>query len=134
MSNIISFETAKELKEAGFPQPEPAIGQVWYGTIGGQSDINLIVRRSPNGDRPFIDSYGNYHGQESFKKFGIYAPTVDDLLRELPDHQLCYSVSGSFWCQKPDHLGSAIIGFSSHSKADSLVEACAMEWIKLNKS
>lgn len=132
MSNIISFEIAKELKEAGFPQPEPQVGQVWYGLITGPSVINMIITEAVHNQR-FLDSFGNWHRRESFDRFGTYAPTVEDILKELPDHQLCYSVSGFFWCQKPDYLGSAMIGYSSHSKAGSLVEACAMEWIKQKK-
>lgn len=30
MKHIVSFETAKALKEAGYPQPDFETGQVWY--------------------------------------------------------------------------------------------------------
>ena len=32
--DIVSFETAKKLKAAGFPEPEFACWQVWYNAIG----------------------------------------------------------------------------------------------------
>lgn len=30
MKNVVTFEAARALKEAGFPQPEPEAGQAWY--------------------------------------------------------------------------------------------------------
>lgn len=30
MENLCNYETALALKQAGFPQPEPEAGQVWY--------------------------------------------------------------------------------------------------------
>lgn len=45
MKDIISFETAKALKEAGFPQPEFETGQFWYNDLGaltfvGRNEVN----------------------------------------------------------------------------------------------
>lgn len=93
MSNIISFETAVKLKQAGFPQPLPEVGQVWYSLVRGDTVINMLVlKRQLDHSSPeyFKDSFGNRHYIEVFDKFGIYAPTVGDLLKEMPDCRLSY--------------------------------------------
>lgn len=32
---MVNFETARALKEAGFPQPKFQFGQIWYNSSGG---------------------------------------------------------------------------------------------------
>lgn len=59
MFNYVTFETAKKLKEAGFPQPEPfPVGQVWYCLVYG-TWFPLPQMRGSN---------------------SIYAPTATELL------------------------------------------------------
>lgn len=55
---------AHELKAAGFPQPDPAYGQVWYG-----------------GDIPFFIE-GEF--RHNFKEMA-FAPSLDDISRLLPE-------------------------------------------------
>ncbi len=49
MKHIVSFETAKALKAAGYPQPEFETGQIWYHSNG----LIIIVGRV---EGIFIDS------------------------------------------------------------------------------
>jgi hypothetical protein len=69
-----SFGKAKDLKEAGFPQPKPQFGQIWY-TDRGEVCVCISARvyRDPRGNKWTID-----------EGFLIYAPTATDILRHLP--------------------------------------------------
>lgn len=134
MSNIISFETAVKLKEAGFPQPVPQVGQVWYGLIRGYSEINMIV--SVKDKDIFIDIHGNHHLQEAFDKFGTYAPTVGDLLKELPDWELSYAPA--ILCSIVPSINPFVISNYDYDdmekrsfSGDSAVDACAIAYLKL---
>lgn len=86
--DIVSFETAKKLKEAGFPQPSPEFGQMWYALHGfddlGRIDsFDLIVVCSVDGDTfEAIGRTGNVYSayEKTFKKCydlknRVYAPT-----------------------------------------------------------
>lgn len=61
---MIGPELAHELKSAGFPQPDPAYGQVWYG-----------------GDIPFFIE-GEF--RHNFKEMA-FAPSLDDISSLLPE-------------------------------------------------
>lgn len=81
MKNIVSFETAKRLKEAGFPQPE-------YIDAGFCYDHN--------GELTYIREC-------SFPPGGAYgltfAPTATDILEHFEDCTLYYDIrSGKFTC------------------------------------
>lgn len=73
----LSSATAAALKSAGFPQPLPAIGQVWYNVAGtpyyvtaaNGNRCDYFVRETLFIDRYLID--------ENF------APTAEDILAEL---------------------------------------------------
>lgn len=79
-NNFVTAETAARLKAAGFPQPEPQAGQVWYSEIGnpfiianaeGEIVCGVFLNRNMHG---FVDNFGNR---------ATFAPGVADLLREL---------------------------------------------------
>lgn len=125
MSNIITFETAVKLKEAGFHQPAPQVGHIWYGLIGGYSEINMIV--SIKDKNVFIDIHGNQHLQEAFDKFGTYAPTVGDLLKEMPDCRLSYykDLFRAVYLNMEDTGNVHDVISNEHS-----VEACAHLYLK----
>lgn len=96
--NICSFETAKKLKEAGYPQPEFSCWQMWYnelgiGTfIGLKTDIKGIM---------YFDCYNLGSGtsltrwlKEEDKT--TFAPTVDDILMNLGCVYLS-KMKGDYW-------------------------------------
>ena len=88
MDNIVSFETAKRLKEAGFPQPEPQRGQVWYS----KHRAEYLVYN--------VDEFGADYSCGSLSFVGrslsaddcVFAPTATDILR-LFNNAICISVS-----------------------------------------
>lgn len=80
MLDIVSFETAKKLKEAGFPQPE-------YVALGfGYTD---------DGTRFYIEEcrfpMGGVNGM-------YFAPTATDILRQIPGADLKWNGS-TFVCK-----------------------------------
>lgn len=76
---MISHNTAKQMAEMGFPQPEPKFGQMWYDDKGR---ICAFMRLAGNvGNWKLAGTNGNTF-QES-PKWYIYAPTVADIMREL---------------------------------------------------
>lgn len=88
MENTVSFETAKRLKEAGFPQPVPEFGQFWYapngvicvmwgnGVFDGEARVMIA-----NGNTIYIKTYDI-----------VFAPTATDILKEIPFVSLSFEV------------------------------------------
>lgn len=65
--NIVTFETAKRLKEAGFPQPELHDEQFWYNEQG-----NIVCFGHS------VDNWGEIdYGVD------VFAPTAIDIMLEL---------------------------------------------------
>lgn len=91
MKNVVSFETAKRLKEAGFPQPEPEVGQFWYRkhpSLAITLEFAQSVEPDENGGSRFYtlwvgteDTGGKFY--DCKKHDLIFAPTSTDILREL---------------------------------------------------
>ncbi len=73
MKNIVSFETARALKEAGFPQPGPEWGQFWCNQHGETRSLTISML-------------------EKFQSDGYdlmtFAPTATDILIYLPGKML----------------------------------------------
>lgn len=85
MLDIVSFETAKKLKEAGFPQPE--ISDCFlYATLRGYSVLCLKAFR-----KTVIVGGGN-----GVLKDFLFAPTATDILRQMPGVYLCVNEK-SLW-------------------------------------
>lgn len=128
---ITSYETAKRLKEAGFPQPEPKEGQFWYGLIQRQDEpIYIFLDRGS-----FHDRYGNYHKKEAFEKFGTYAPTATDILRELgSDYSICcfgaYKIQWEIERHMPELFNILPFTWIHENPA----EAAALAWLDKNKN
>ncbi len=91
----VTLETAKALRDAGFPQPEPAPGQVWYNHFGEF----WITGSDPNNILPlFSISAGVTWGlsAKTIQTTLIFAPTAPDILRELgEDYNL--TICGPFF-------------------------------------
>lgn len=121
--DIVSFETAKKLKEAGFTQPE-------YIQLGfGYTD---------DGSRFYIEDC-------SFPKGGVggmcYAATTADILRELPGVMLEFLDISKTDDRETDYwsVSSVIVhgsGFFDFDEIaiseDSAVDAVANAWLSLN--
>ncbi len=111
--DIVSFETAKKLKNAGFPQPE-------YIQLGfGYTD---------DGPRFYIEDC-------SFPKGGVdgmcYAPTATDILRVLWFlFDLKFGGNGKWLVCRANSLSDGPSPFHEH---DNSAEACAAAWLEENK-
>lgn len=138
MKNVVTFETARALKDAGFPQPEPEAGQVWYipTKTPGQIFITHI------GEYYIHYAWGkNYEGNtpgsskvnvESF--FGtkpILAATSTDILRELPETALLSRIENDWQCR--------IMSYDEERceyaiRNTNPAEACAAAYLEINKN
>lgn len=117
MKNV-SFETAKALRDAGFPQPEPAEGQFWYNP-----DYGLFVV----GRRSFIDgTMRNIFYFETGKTYEksvdsfslcVFAPQAHDILFALMDYE---------------KLSLATEGISEFLEIIILPEELAKKWMEFN--
>ena len=133
MKNIVTFETAKRLKEVGFPPPEPGVGQFWHNP-----DFGLFLV----GRRWYVDgTYRNIFYIESGKAFEkgendfsecIFAPTATDILRDikLSFHDL-RPLFGNKWAI---HCHYDLEGDSEEvALHENPAEAAAAAWLHLNE-
>ena len=135
--DIVTFETAKRLKAAGFPQPEPAFGQFWYNRSG--TPCIMSHRIDPESSLIVKSLHGGawYHMYEMKRNGGfVFAPSATDILRELKNN------SGPlfWWSLSPDEaiawrcvgLG-AIDTIAFDSRHENPAEACADAWLQLQE-
>jgi hypothetical protein len=95
--DVVSFETAKKLKEAGFPQPElapppiptkdrPHFGLAFYGPDGEMAIVTEVIRDNNGLKVRFIrKSTGNGYllSPRQFLENWFFAPTAMDILRTV---------------------------------------------------
>lgn len=129
VNDRVTPETAKRLRDAGFPQPTPAPGQVWYD----QNDSAFVIR-SANKDGIWLcgfqsefDPYGNlvYTSLKNWK--GVtYAATAPDILLMLGDEWSLENSSGAFRCRS---RGPQLLPKLFANPA----EATALAWFEQNQ-
>jgi len=102
--NTVTFETAKRLKEAGFPQPEPEFGQVWYSPNGA---IRVI----------YIKTYDL-----------VFAPSATDILKEIP-----FFGSLSFEVYETRFEFRVWEGLKLIAKNENPHEAAALAWLSIQE-
>lgn len=119
MNDRCTAATAARLKAAGFPQPAPAPGQVWYGI---DDDAPLIVTHGGQYKPGFVRENGLrevWTPPAEAWRAGIFAPGVADLLRALP-HGL------------PLQYQNTRFRIAGH-KNDNPAEVLAAAWLELNE-
>lgn len=127
MKNIVSFETATRMKEAGFPQPEPEVGQVWVEMYGSAFYITEVTK---------INFSGRYIGSGSFNNASLFraesdtfCPTATDILLHMRDGTIITIMDRKFICYSPD------FDFPIDSEATPIhenpAEAAAMAWLRI---
>lgn len=82
----VNYETAHQIKDAGFPQPqenEVASGRFWY-----KSDGDLIC---------YGFSVDNW-GEIDYYSHSVFAPTATDILQQMPGAGLRWNGS-EFFCK-----------------------------------
>jgi hypothetical protein len=107
MIDVVTFETAKRLKNAGFPQPDEIGLKVYYNILGAEN--TCLAGRL-------------IHGQ-------IFAPSATDILKEFfaPEDDgpfLYWSGQNRFWVCDFD-----IYTFDHENPA----EACAAAWLSIHE-
>lgn len=120
MKDIVTFETAVRLKEAGFPQPTPEAGQWWYNPNGILFVVYLAhetVELHEMGRRN--TSVGHYWEDWTF------APTATDILRETPEYFLWKYKTKDMW-------GLSLSVWYDYVQKSNPAEAAAEAWLKLN--
>jgi hypothetical protein len=136
--DVVLFETAVKLKDVGFPQPVPALGQVWYDKFGEW----LLLITNDDGYLCFRDDVNSSRVFDKTEDRLVFAPTATCILREMPDQTLLITHKGAgrggrfhdedifqIWVtedienQKCRHVAQS--GWPA--------EACAMAWLEINK-
>lgn len=139
MKDIVTFETAVRLKEAGFPQPQPGAGQWWHNPDFGLFVVGIKWFADNREYRIFYPGTGKsvLKAQAMFLKCA-FAPTATDILREMPNyfyirkykHQTNDIQIFSIFCEEreaDDDLSQIAKGVSQNP-----AEAAAEAWLKLN--
>lgn len=138
---MVSFETAKALRVAGFPQPSVQIGQVWYNNL---KCMSVVVKYYGNdfsdgkhfGGCSLVDgSSGNDFSEADIRSACFFAPTATDILRELPNKILFWKYENIFVCgvQVVGDNDYYTIQFETVYKHENPAEACALAWLEKNK-
>lgn len=95
MQNITTPETAQLLKDAGFPQPQPTVGQYWCKIPGHWDFYGLISRpHKSEGDFwavflpvgplvPYPDHEAQIQSSLFDEEYLVYAPTATDIMKVL---------------------------------------------------
>ena len=103
MKNHVNYETSVRLKEAGFPQPEPEFGQVWWLDDDNPSPLVITFVYSTGQVDFCLEGGPTNMGHHLFPNM-VFAPTAADILRELGFRfYLIYDETASKWfLNKPD--------------------------------
>ena len=115
--NHVSAETARKLKDAGFPMPETvAPGSAWYPP-GGSVKIFGSTVEAPAETLAYVKAHD-----------WAYAPSPADILRNSPDEWalLLRFEDGYFQAGTYDDWGEWCL-WAGHEDA---AEACALAWLK----
>lgn len=139
MKDVVTFETAKALKEAGFPQPEPENGQFWYdaeqdlGVLGNCISATFDFTWCSVGDN-YDGHDDHYENTDSILKEYVFSPTATDILRELPEDTYIGFESGHFVIREFRWFGDAGYEFPDVvSPCDNPAEGLAERWLKINE-
>jgi len=118
---VATFETALKLRDAGFPQPEFSDGQRWYNKALNLKNIISIIENY-GGYIFSCDRSGNFYGPVELGKMPlVFAPTVQDILEQIPSFKLTFNWSYGLWdCRRFGHWDC--------QENESAVEACAAAW------
>ena len=141
MNNVTTFETSQRLKAAGFPQPVPAFGHLWYifdkqfnkakfepaivvGVHNAIQDKEFSVIYKSGSCREYdFDDLSNFY----------FAPTAADILKELPTKTLLF-LSDTWHCgiQHGEILRNEF-GWQHIAMSDNSAEAAALAYLSLNE-
>ena len=132
--NVVSFETAVKLKEAGFPQPEFEVGQFWYADTaykGGELEhvplcvlVEAYSTREKFLRRLTCEKMTGEHGVMP----QFFAPTTTDILREIDVKVFIGCDIFHTWSVFEFRIGEIEQYLSQH---ENPAEAAALAWMYL---
>ena len=128
MKNICTHETSAALKAAGFPQPEPEAGQVWYSELEGacrvlDTDFESITLWAESLGEVLHVPHGIKHWTH------VFAPTAADIQAELP-YLVCAKFPHATHWEAWDYMAGTRAGLWSNANP---ADACAAAWLELKK-
>lgn len=135
-----SYELSVQLRDAGFPQPSLAVGQVWW--IENESSAFWLRICFIEGDVVGFHLFGGGSPctVDLLEFNGVYAPTALDILKELTGQYppiVYYSKEAGLWScldRDPGNLLDRELGLPPIGFADkSAVIAIAKFWLYKNK-
>jgi hypothetical protein len=124
-NQVCTPATSRRLKESGFPQPEPAPGQVWY-TANNEQFI-CIRDQGSHFTIAWIKTGGMGELRKGALASCVYAPSDADILRELGNDYHIGVLNGVFVA------GLHQFGQSDLQFNENPAEACAMAWEAKNQ-
>ena len=133
---MVTFETAVKLKEAGFPQPDPKIGQVWYFF---QKPRMGILSDGTDGYEPFVVTHQDIgwrmvrlgkaaSGYTLLGDAGVFAPTAAQTLATMRNGSMVAIMDGKFLCHPTDNDDP--VDSPATRQSDNMDEACAQAWLE----
>jgi len=125
---MVTRQTAIRLKNAGFPQPAPAMGQIWFDPFGdarfvrGRGCAFTLFNLNTGVVNLLLDG-------STFWDEAVFAPTVTDILPLLPTTYRIGAGGGDFvvWEMVDEDTDYASV---FHNNAD---EAAALAWLDINE-
>jgi hypothetical protein len=130
MENLVTNETSKKLKYAGFPQPDFAVGQIWYNE-GGIPYVIVGYRELDNTFKARrVDSYYSSSIHIGDKDDLSYAASVTDL---IPKHFLLQRNDAEWLCYLPLKIGSSLCGSLWAVSDPNPAQAAAKAYLFKNK-
>ena len=129
MNTTVDFQTAKELRDAGFPQPEPALLQQWYlvEERSGKVDVPVLSIFFADTSSYFVTIAGKVVWySDAFD--AVYAPTALDIIAQMPGRWL-WRDSDGLW-----HVTWTVTQYYKDERIDACPhEAAAMAYIAWKK-
>lgn len=112
--SILSRQIYQQLKDAGFPQPKPSPGQIWwFGYFFGYKSeywkLHILGEKIPN-------------------DASIFCPCVDDIVKFLPEGFILQMWDGRHSC-KIETEDTTI-----RTQGNSFAEAAALVYLELQKN
>lgn len=142
---VTTFETAARLKSAGFPQPEPKWGQIWYGFDDANTPVVITCEKHDFGVELALpcDDANYYLGLDNFTDpnpnigYMVFAPGPADLLQKMfrminhsLSHSYALSVNVVYWegsdqwtCEILGDLPLTVVRGHGKTLADSYADA-----------
>lgn len=120
----VTFETAKRLSEARFPQPRPEESQVWYNHAGTVYVITYSYGKTCD---YVVRGSNNVWTERGLNDGEVFAPTATDILAQLPGWDLAFTTEAGWQCWKDfsDPNGYIPKIFTNKNPA----EACSEAWL-----